>query len=74
MIVFGSQNTRWVIEMDYDADPETPEDKVKADLADELTTADAPVVGEKTLVLALADAFRVRMRFAENVRSIERAA
>lgn len=67
-----TSRTRWIIELDYDADPDTDGDAVRDSLADQLSSSkgNPMVLGDKVIVDCLDDAFHCRMRFSENIVSI----
>lgn len=64
---------RWVIELDYDADPDVAPEDLREDIADELSGAKgSPVVEGDLLILDnLDDAVSVRMRFDEYIYRID---
>lgn len=65
--------SRWIFEFDYDADPDTTADAVKADLTDHLTGARGPFRFESSRIILEDgdDALSVRLRFNENIVGYE---
>jgi hypothetical protein len=59
----------FILELDYDANPDLDPTQVRQDLAEEIGTS---TINGTRLTLSLDEAFRVRMRFDENVTSIEK--
>lgn len=71
--VAGHRPVRWVIELDYDADPDTDADTLMIDIADQMSGAKgSPVMEGEFLVLDhLDDAVSARMRFADHITRID---
>lgn len=63
--------TRWILEFDYDADPE---DRIEADLTDTLTATrgSVSIEGNRVAFEHGDDALWVKVRFANHVRTVER--
>jgi hypothetical protein len=66
--------SRWVIVLDYNADPEVDSDLVRRSLEDELRgfRGGAVVFGEKLILDHAGDALSMRMRFSDNIVSISK--
>lgn len=66
--------SRWIFELDYDADPDTTADAIKADLTDHLEGARGPFRFEASRLICENgdDALAVRLRFNENIVGFER--
>ena len=67
-------STRWIIELDYTADPDTDYETFFSNLSEELAAAKgAPEHHGDCIVFdELDDAFNVRLRFAENVVNVRK--
>ena len=67
--------SRWIFELDYNADPELLADSVKADLQDHLTGARGPFRFESSRLVFENedDALAVKLRFNDNIIGVERA-
>lgn len=64
---------RWIIEFDYEADPETPAAEVRADLSDHLSASRGPFRfdADRVIFEHMDDAVSVRLRFDANIVEIE---
>lgn len=67
-----TKRTRWIIELDYNADPETTADAVRTDLQDHLSHPfGKPIVdGDRLICDDLADAVAIRLRYDLNLVSV----
>lgn len=63
-------NTRWILEFDYDADPD---ERIEGDLSDYLTATRGPVVveGNRLVFSHGDDAMWAKIRFANHVLKVE---
>lgn len=69
------KTTRWIIDFDYDADPDLPSDVVRSRLNDQVTGTQGQTVVEGNRVTCdnSHDAMWLKLRFSDNIRAIERA-
>lgn len=67
-----TKRVRWIVELDYDADPDTSPDAVRNDVQDQLSASrGSPVIdGERVILDTLDDVFEVRMRYDTHLRRI----
>lgn len=60
----------WIIELDYNADPEVTESHVRAAIQDELSCSSADIDDDIVYVDSINEALAVRMRFDSNIIGI----
>lgn len=71
----ASKAIRWIIELDYNADPGLDPLHIRKSLAEEISNAKGrPVLNDNYIIFdRLDDAFGVRMRFSDNVVGVHKA-
>lgn len=72
LATFNSKPVRWIIELDYDADPDLSSVDVREDVIDHLSGARGnPVLeGSRIIFDHGDDALSARLRFGDNVTSV----
>lgn len=71
-----SARSRWIIELDYEADPDLAAEDVRRNIQDEVSAFknDVQVQDDVIICDALDEAFTLRMRFSENIVDIRSTA
>jgi hypothetical protein len=72
MIAENVRPARWIIELDYDADPDTAPETIRQDIADQMMAAKGtPIVEEDRIIFDHSeDAFGARLRYGANVMRV----
>lgn len=67
-----TKKVRWIVELDYNADPEASPVDVRNDVQDQLSASrGSPIIdGERVILDNLDDVFEVRMRYDTHLRGI----